>query len=89
VGQGARHGSRTDRGLIFYRNGKLLRADVATSPKITIGIPKALFQVNLPNVGYAAFAPLKDGRILVAEPVKRPETAHITVIVNWTSELGK
>jgi Tol biopolymer transport system component len=84
---------RADGREIYYlsEDRKLMAVPVGPGP--TFGIPKPLFQTRVP-AGVAAnhthYVPSRDGqRFLVNTQTNDPSPSPITVVVNWTSTLGK
>jgi eukaryotic-like serine/threonine-protein kinase len=94
TGGGASPEWRSDGKELFYvsPSKKLMSVDVTTSgPNFEQGIPRTLFDVdvdvyNAPN----RYAVSKDGkRFLVNWAAEGSRRYPITVVVNWTAELGK
>ncbi len=81
---------RPDGKELYYRSaqGKLVAVEIQTSPTVTIGLPKVLFDISpmgVPNM----YAVLENGnRFLVNEISKPTETAEpFEVVMNWRALL--
>ena len=82
---------RRDGKELFYlaSDQKLMAMAVNGESTFQPGVPKALFQTR-EVVGRYRYAVTADGqRFLVNTPLEEASTAPITVVLNWTAELGK
>jgi len=82
---------RRDGKELFYlaADQKLMAAAVNEEGTFKAGVPKVLFQTR-EVVGRYRYAVTADGqRFLVNTPLEEANTAPITVVLNWTAELGK
>jgi hypothetical protein len=80
---------RRDGRELFYlaADRKLMAVDVQTVPGFSLGVPRALFQTDLPPPPLGGYAPSRDGqRFLMASFVDRG-TATIVVVLNWTATM--
>ncbi len=84
---------RSDGKELFYLavDNKLLVVDVDTQPTFEAGVPRPLFQAKLSNVPLRNhFAVSADGqRFLMLTLSDQGAASRITVVTNWTAELGQ
>jgi serine/threonine protein kinase len=88
---------RGDGKEIFYASsdGKMMSAEVRASPRLEVGLPKALF--DLPNrtkysddIDLTIYDVTSDGqRFLINTPVRRQDTPPITLVLNGTARLKR
>jgi Tol biopolymer transport system component/DNA-binding winged helix-turn-helix (wHTH) protein len=75
---------------LFYLNGdKMMSASVATTPKLTIGVPKMLFEGEYTFAGHLAnydVTPDGSGFVMVRGE-KRFPWMQLNVVLNWFDEL--
>jgi hypothetical protein len=82
---------RRDGNELFYlaSDQKLMAVAVTGEDSFRAGVPKALFQTR-EVVGRYRYAVTADGqRFLVNTPLEEANIAPITVVLNWTADLGK
>jgi Tol biopolymer transport system component len=75
---------------LFYSNGgKMMAADVVTSPSFSVGTPKVLFEDQ--DLTNTAWDVSPDGqRFLMVKPVEQQRVAtQIDVVLNWFEELKR
>jgi Tol biopolymer transport system component len=97
TGGGVQPRWRGDGKELFYLapDGKLMAVEVKTSPRFEAGIPKALFTVPAGFVVSSLsfrYAVARDGKrflINILALSEGPDTAPVTVIMNWTAGLKK
>jgi Tol biopolymer transport system component len=88
---------RGDGKELFYiaPDGKLMAVEVKTSPKFDFGIPKALFAPRIYGTSITTgfrYAVAADGKRFLINTVAEaegPETAPVTVVLNWTAGLKR
>jgi Tol biopolymer transport system component len=76
---------------IFYRapDARVMSVPVSAAGTFEAGVPQALFQVPLVNIGERAqYSPTPDGqRFLVLAPLRQETIPPTTVVLNWTAGL--
>ena len=81
--------TRDGREIVFQApDGTLLAVGVALEPTFSVEIPEALF--NPGTARWLRYDVTPDGnRFLVAQPLERPVSEPLTLVLNWTSELER
>ena len=87
---------RKDGKELFYlsQDGKLMAASVATGDSFEAGSPVALFQTHrrqsMSSQDLFSYAVGNDGqRFLIATKVDETNTAPLSILLNWASEMEK
>jgi hypothetical protein len=76
---------------LFYMSadGKMMAVEVKAGPTFRAGIPRALFETNVPD-RFASFAVTRDGqRFLIPTPMVGTTSAPATVVINWTAGIKR
>ena len=80
-------------GRLFYRQGDAMMAvDVTTSPSVTVGPPRRLFErrYNRSNGYWPDFDVTADGRrLLMVKGIAPEASTRINVVLNWFEELKR
>ena len=78
---------RKDGGELFFTHaGTLMAAEVKNGPKLEVGIPKPLFQVNV-SPASGQFAVTADGKRFLVNELSSNNEIQMTVVLNWAAEI--
>jgi hypothetical protein len=79
---------RRDGRELFYLtlDRKLMAVDVTTVPQVVLGVPRALFQTEMPSA--AGYAVSRDGKRFLINSLVGGGTSTIVVVLNWQAALG-
>jgi len=82
---------RNDGKELFYitTEGALMSVEITTSPKFEGGVPRQLFQANMKSINQGwCYGVTNDGqRFLVNTFVQNLNSAAMTIVLNWTTDL--
>ncbi len=75
-------------GELFYQRGnKIMTVEIQTSPSLSPGIPKTVFELPYQFLGYDVSP---DGRFLMLKPnATQASPAHLNIVLNWLEHLKK
>lgn len=80
-------------GQLFYRQGNaMMVVDITTTPKVTVGKPRRLFEgrYRLTGAFWPNYDVTPDGqRFLMVKRAIGEASNHINVALNWTEELKR
>jgi Tol biopolymer transport system component len=84
---------RADGREVFYRapDQKLMAVEIGSGPEFQAGIPRPLFagQIQTGTTRNKYVATSDGQRFLLAAPMGRESMTPTTIVVNWSTELGK
>jgi len=75
--------------VIYYRNGqRWMAVDVSTSPRLSVGQPRVIFEGDYINLNYRSYdvAPDGSGFVLVAGPAEESQS-RLQLVQGWFNEL--
>jgi len=82
--------SRDGKELFFISaDRKLMASAVKAGAKFEAGVPRALFEVNMPANPTPTFDVSADGRFLLPALVGGSGAGPMTVVINWTGALKR
>jgi Tol biopolymer transport system component/tRNA A-37 threonylcarbamoyl transferase component Bud32 len=79
---------RRDGKELFFLSlqGEMMAVDVRTSPRLLLGVPRALFHATVPLLGLGVgrnYAVTADGQRFIVRKTGSPTIAPLTVVLNW------
>ena len=83
---------RRDGKELFYlsEDRKMMSVEIKTQPAFEAGVPKALFEAQIANLGPSLYDVSADGeRFLIVTPAGSQATPPLTLAVNWAADLKR
>lgn len=73
--------------LLYLSRGRLMSVEMRTAPAITVGTPQLLFRLP-EGTRWTDFNVTPDGKRFLSVPASLSAQQPLTVVLNWTSEVG-